>query len=404
MKTYSQLVDKNRAARIERIFLEVQLESDRRILKQFDNFNFEKNKSIQTRVTYLQSVKTLAIWYSKGLDNIKDDGLKRFFREEFLEKSKITTYVAKTNLIQFFRWMYSSKTDQNRNTLKLKDDIDVISWIQLNRKDKEKLPEELLTVEDINNMASVCDNFRDKAIVKMLYETGARKGEFLQLKIRHLQEDEVGIVCILPMGKTNSRRLRLLSSVPDIKLWLNSHPYKDDVDAPLFVTLGSRLGRALYEDGLKVLLKKYAERAEIKKRVFPHLFRHSRATHLAKQGFSEAELRVIFGWSITSNMPTKYVHLAGNDIEEKLLRLNGQEDAVKKTKEEAMKLREWACPRCKEDNPSQDKYCNKCGWDNTMDYAEYLKMQYEHSEMKDKLDKLSQVINKWESKWKLAEV
>jgi len=324
------------------------------------------------------------------------DELKKYFKEHYKDKSPVTLYVGKTNTIQFFRWLYSSKKEQNNGKLKKKEDIDCIAWIQLKRSDKDKLPEEILVLSEINKLASVCDNFRDKAIVKTLYETGARVGEFLQLQIKHLQEDEHGMVCILPKGKTMGRRLRLINCVPDLKHWLNNHPNKDDPNSPLFVNLGSHKGRGLYTDGLKMLLKKYADRIKLKKRIYPHLFRHSRATDLAKQGFREAELRYLFGWSVNSDMPSKYIHLAGGDIEAKLLALNGNDEMIDQAKKDAEMIKAWKCPRCKEGNASEDKYCFKCGWDKDLDYKTFMLKEEETADIKEQMAQMLARFSKME--------
>lgn len=388
IQNYQQICSDTREARIERILKQPGLnDAHKQVLQRFDYFNIEKGKSLATRMAYLQSVKTLIVGnpqnkagtVNKPFASITGEDVKTFIREFYKNKSPVTIYVAQVNIMQFFRWLYSDKKQRDSGKLELKDNIEPISWMQLKRKDKEKLIEEILSTDDINKMASVCENFRDKAIIKLLYETGARKGEFLQLRIKHLTEDQHGMVCMLPKGKTVGRRLRIINSCPDVKMWLNNHPHKDNPDAPLFVTQGSHLGRGIYEDGLKMILKKYATRAKINKQIYPHLFRHSRATELAKQEFREAELRVFFGWSKNSDMPSRYIHLAGGDIEEKLLAMDGNDEAIKQAKAKAEKLRAWKCPRCQENNGSQEKYCNKCGWDRDLDYKTW---QFKEDEIK----------------------
>ena len=68
------------------------------------------------------------------------------------------------------------------------------------------------------------------------------------------------------------------------------------------------------------VFKKIARKAGIEKKVYPHLFRHSRATQLARY-LTEMEMKIFFGWSKNSNMPSVYVHLSGRDIDEKIIQL-----------------------------------------------------------------------------------
>ena len=90
---------------------------------------------------------------------------------------------------------------------------------------------------------------------------------------------------------------------------LNHHPYKDNPEVALWTTIRNpKSSLTLETSGADKLLKKYAQRAGIKKRVYCHLLRHSRLTSLAKQ-FSESELKVIAGWSGDSQQPKTYIHL-----------------------------------------------------------------------------------------------
>ena len=71
----------------------------------------------------------------------------------------------------------------------------------------EKLPEELLTEEEIQKMISSCANLRDRALVSVLYESGCRIGEIGNLRIKDVLFDEYGAK-IDVLGKTGARRVR----------------------------------------------------------------------------------------------------------------------------------------------------------------------------------------------------
>lgn len=114
--------------------------------------------------------------------------------------------------------------------------------------------------------------------------------------------------------------------------------------------------RALGEDGLKRVLTTTAKRAGIKKKIFPHLFRHSRATHLAKD-LTEQEMKIFFGWTPRSNMTSVYVHLSGQDVEDKLLAIKGLKEEHNKKKEV---LKVMICPFCSVKNSGTNKFCSNC--------------------------------------------
>jgi len=88
-----------------------------------------------------------------------------------------------------------------------------------------KLPEELLTEEEIKRMIEVANHPRDKAIIAVLYDTGTRIGEMGSLKIKHIVFDQYGAILTVN-GKTGMRRVRIIFSVPYLASWLDIHPQK----------------------------------------------------------------------------------------------------------------------------------------------------------------------------------
>ena len=83
-------------------------------------------------------------------------------------------------------------------------------------------------------------------------------------------------------GKTGMRRVRIVASAPALTQWLANHSSKEDLKQSLWVGLWTKnYGKPLDYDAVRINLGKIAKRAKIKKRICPHLFRHSRASHLA---------------------------------------------------------------------------------------------------------------------------
>jgi integrase/recombinase XerD len=242
------------------------------------------------------------------------------------------------------------------------------------KRPKNYLPvEQLITPEDVKMMLSVCKSQRDRAIVMLLWDSGCRLNEVLSRNINHIQFDEFGATMIVN-GKTGMRKVRLIDSLPDIRLWLNQHPLKNKPDAPLFVTerrfitverKGGKKEKELMEERrvdqrtVQNMLATVGKLACLNKKVHPHALRHGRLTFFVKQGFMESELRILAGWEKESNMPATYVHLAGADVDKKLLIKNG---LIKDDGELMLKtLKPGKCPRCAAENPVDAKYCSICG-------------------------------------------
>lgn len=153
-----------------------------------------------------------------------------------------------------------------------------VRWIKPGYPKTHKLPEELLTKEEIEKLIEASHSVRDKALISILYETGCRIGEILNLRIRNAQFDDRGAVLIVN-GKTGQRRLLIIHSVPRLLNWLDHHPRKTDPENFLFVSTGTvNHGERLRYPSVVTMVRRASKKANIRKRIYLHLFRHSRAT------------------------------------------------------------------------------------------------------------------------------
>jgi integrase len=296
-------------------------------------------------------VANLLIYLADFVGEKNFKGIRRDDIEHFLERYNYNSESYKATLKRvikpFFRWLHGYTVKQGYP--------EVVDWIYCGRKKNGRLPE-ILTMEEIKKMIDVCDNMRDRALVSMLYESGCRASELLDLKINSLNFDEYGAVLVVS-GKTGSRRVRLISCIADLKAWLNVHPGRNEPNVPLFCALTkNNKGSPLGDSSLDFIISQIAKKANVGKRVYPHLFRHTRATHLARH-LKETELRIVFGWSKDSKTPSTYIHLSGSDVEDRLLELNG----IKiKENEKPPVVPTTKCYRCSEVNSIANKFCYKC--------------------------------------------
>jgi integrase len=304
--------------------------------------------SLARTIKYITTLRMIAKWPNKPFeDATKEDILKIVQKVELADYSDWTKRDYKSMLRIFYRWLRQTE-----------DYPEEVSWVRLGRQRKKILPEELLTEEEVKRMAEAATNQRDRAFVLVLYESGCRIGEIMSLRIRSVQFDEHGAV-LMVSGKTGDRRVRIIASVPALASWLDIHPRKNDPNAPLWICLGTKYGKSILTySAMKETLKELAKKAGIKKRVYPCLFRHSRATRLANS-LTEAQLKQLFGWTQDSRMASTYIHLSGRDVDEALLRLHGVVKKNNETQENQFTIK--PCPRCKNKNSPEAKFCNSCG-------------------------------------------
>jgi integrase len=216
-----------------------------------------------------------------------------------------------------------------------------------------------LTRDDIQRLVNACNSIRDRALVMFLWDTGCRVDEALSLNTGAVRFDKYGGM-VKVSGKTGDRELWLIDCMPDLQAWINVHPGKDQPDSPLFLTY-TRYGFGSHRLNVRTvqnLCKLLQKRAGVSTRVHPHAFRHARATDRAREGFTEMELRIMFGWSKSSNMPATYIHLSGADVKKKILQKAGlvQEDLQAGERP----LDPIKCPRCETLNANDSMYCRRC--------------------------------------------
>jgi len=252
----------------------------------------------------------------------------------------------------FYRWFKFGSRDY-----KEVGDPEETRGIKL-RKPKDKLTREsLLDEDDLSKLLHACgENMRDRAFISTHYEAGTRPGEILSLQLKHVEFDDYG-ARISVDGKTGARKIRLVTSTPNLALWVNSHPFRTDPEAPLWILLDSdNYGKAMTYTAAKEMISRRCKSAKISKRVNLKLFRHTAATNAATF-LTESAMRQRHGWTNGSNMTSRYVHLVDSDVEDKILSHYG----IKKKSDDSASNAPKICVICKMPNSDNSEMCSQCG-------------------------------------------
>jgi integrase/recombinase XerD len=289
----------------------------------------------------------LGEFIKKPFEDVTEDDLVDYFFKLEEEKKSLATINSYKHIIKGF-YIHFFKNEE------LVKDIKPI------KKKIRKKEEEMLTPTEMRAMIEKCINPRDKCLIMVTYDGAMRQGEVLNIQLKDIESDDHGYKITIS-GKTGVRRVRLIDAVPYLKDWINYHPFKDDKNAYLFISLRA-YGRKLKENGIAQVLKKAALVAGITKRVYPHLLRHSKLNQLAKEGFNERDLRIFAGWSSDSRMPDTYLHYDEKHVDRKILEKNGifENEEMQKIEQEKQLLKPKSCPRCSKVQPADSLYCT-CG-------------------------------------------
>ena len=147
---------------------------------------------------------------------------------------------------------------------------------------------------------------RNKAIIETLYGSGLRVSELINLKISDLYFDED---LILINGKGNKQRLVPMGNMSkkQIKVYISDHRKTKDIKFRDTLFL-NRNGRNISRVMIFNIVNELAKKNNIKKKISPHTFRHSFATHILENG---ADLRTIQQMMGHENITTTeiYMHL-----------------------------------------------------------------------------------------------
>ena len=185
-------------------------------------------------------------------------------------------------------------------------------------KTRRKLPE-VLSIDEVSSLLEQPDvstpiGLRDKALLELMYATGVRVSELINLRQIDLLFD---MEIIRVFGKGSKERLVPIGKVA-IK-WVREYQLKV---RPKLVKIGSgdflflsRLGRKLTRMSVYKIVKKYASMAGIKIEIHPHTLRHSFATHLLEGGSDLRSVQEMLGHaSITTTQI--YTHISNETLKE----------------------------------------------------------------------------------------
>ena len=249
----------------------------------------ERSLSANSISSYLQDVSKLEAFFvemgqEKQVKDIDSNDLKAFLEWINLQGMSPHTQARTLSGIKaFFNYLVLEE-------LINKDPSSLLQSPKLSR----KLPD-TLSLPEINSLIDAIDlskpeGMRNKAMLEMLYGCGLRVSELVSLKISNLFLD---IDLIKIIGKGNKERLVPIGgeAVKYLNIWLQElrvhleiKPGKED-----YVFLNRR-GSPLSRVMVFLIIKELATKIGLKKKISPHTFRHSFATHLIEGG---ADLRAV---------------------------------------------------------------------------------------------------------------
>ncbi len=289
--------------------------------KGFKTFlQLERGLSANTLSAYLHDVSLLFNFLTnekkgKSLQKVTYNDLKDFV--EFVNRLGLGVY-SQARIISGIRAFFKYLDLEN---ILDTDPSELLEAPRLGR----KLPE-VLDISEIDRIIQAIDlslpeGQRNRAIIETLYGCGLRVSELVNLKISELYFNE-GIISVT--GKGNKQRLIPVGeeAKKSILLYLQHDrvkidPSKGNEDILFLNRRGGKLSRQM----IFIMIKNLAEKAGIHKKISPHTFRHSFATHLVQNGADLRAVQDLLGHAsiITTEI---YTHLNREDLRKAILKFH----------------------------------------------------------------------------------
>jgi len=288
----------------------------------------------------LRVMQAIGFWLGKDFDAVSDDEMERFITR--LEGNQLEYFIP-NRPGRGGGWATSARlvpkhyTPQMRNLFKAilrkfykwllgRNEVypPIVSWIDT-QVDTPEVP--ALSPEQVERLVDYARSARDKAIIMVLFESGTRISEFLNIRLRNIEEKGTYLSLRIEVSKTFPRTVMVYRSKRYITDWLKEHPDRDNPDAQLFPLEYRTIG---------MMLRRVSRRV-IGRAITPHVLRHSCATWLASKRVGRFQICKWMGWTMSSTMPDRYIDRAGVDTEDTIRVLH--DDEVSKLRRENEEVR-----------------------------------------------------------------
>lgn len=281
-------------------------------------------------LNYLHHLSILISSTEKNLDELTNEDMERFIELLSTDRLKSRNESAwgrkrkdrgvalserykvdvKITVRQFYKWMWGN----------CRVYPEIVDWIDTYCPVKE-IP--ALTEGEVETMLDRSRTPLQRALIQTLFDGGFRIGELLNVRLRHVRLSRLDpynpanacFVIRVPFSKTLRRTvvLPMPASTKWLRQWLEAHPAQPRIrpDGEIEADDTSKQLFPIVDCSVRTILRR-AGRNFIGRRVYPHLMRHTSATFWANR-LPYFKFCKRFGWSMTSNMPKRYIDRAGVD-------------------------------------------------------------------------------------------
>jgi site-specific recombinase XerD len=251
--------------------------------------NYSKN-TIKTYVNYFEDF--LAYFNGTELDKLTTENINSYILELIREKNISTSQQnQRINAIKFYYEKVLGRTSE---------------YYYIERPRAEKRLPDVLSKQEITAMLQATNNIKHKTIIALIYSCGLRRSETINIKITDIDSDRM----LIKIRGAKGKKDRYVQLSPNLLTLLRNY---HRVEKPLIWIFEGQHNKQYSVMSIYKVVKNAAKNAGINKRVYPHILRHSFATHHLEQG---TDLRYIQEWLGHDSSKTTeiYTHVSNNSF------------------------------------------------------------------------------------------
>ena len=270
-----------------------------------NNISFKKGLSKNTTLAYKSDLKLFLIWLDgckKKFSNIDRIEINNYLAYRLDNGTSLSTIQRIITCIKsFYSFLFENNIIEN-NPAQLIE----------NPKKRRKLPT-IITENEVMKLLESPDvktnkGLRDKCILELLYSSGLRISELLNIKINEISKEKKFLKI---KGKGNKERLVPIgsSAMNLLIVYLDTYRLNIKISNNIDILFINENGSIISRQACWEMIQKYASISLINKKISPHNLRHAFATHLLNNGADLRTVQMLLGHASLSTTQI-YTHIA----------------------------------------------------------------------------------------------
>ena len=274
------------------------------IVFEFGNYIKKKNYSNNTYISYMNDLYYFYLFIKKDLDKVNENDIRDYLEHLNLKKENASSIRRRISTFKaFYKYLYLNGYMDKKDYPMAK-----IAYPKL----EKKLPKfvyynDLLEILDESTKTN--EGVRDRLIIEMLYATGVRVSELVNIKYSDIDYNNRRI---LVCGKGNKERIVYFGeyALEALDEYVSTHKKNDE--GYLFT---NSKGGALTDRGVRYIIDRIMQRLSVKVHVTPHVLRHTFATDMLNNGCDIKIVQELLGHSSLRTTEV-YTHVTNERLKE----------------------------------------------------------------------------------------